>query len=610
MHQELRLHGHIDDTIEYFATVAAHNVERCHFYDRDAEGLRIFSPGNEIRLDSTGLMHWGNGGSFCEYMHGINRPLADLLKKDVCNRLILFGAHYRENGELFFSNETGGRVPFDTIFEDGHAVCNFFFFLTGSVYGALKTQQEDILCLLGKLLKRSQQVAVADDARLVDELYGLLGHKSHFYLIRLINKKHQAYEDLFRTLYYRFRAIPDEEFEHLKTLARRLDIPDHQQRRIRVAVMHSHRDNKQVVDEYRDILVDCHVRGRITPEENARLTRLKTLAMRNKIPAELFEPLDERLRYEKMVDQELDYIAESREILSGLLQQNHNLPGQLTREDIVSLLHHKRRAMNSRDFHFDQIMLETSKACDEKVHATGDISLGDKLTSILNYFEQYETCLTEINNLAFMVGVRITEPMLRDIQRGYRLLERLQPGLFRRLLFDDLLGNRFLGNYGRRKVSVLQLGLKHGDGVSALREMLHKVSREEFLYNLMLRLAKEEIRNRYSPRLSWENVVLIQQAVEDAMRQQRALDGPFPLALFRDVMHNLAKEVFYLEDLLPQVVAEKNYLLREDFLLNSGLDRFYIEELENEYIEHQRLNPEVIRSLRRLGDPPSDGEGP
>ena len=275
MHQELRLHGHIDDSIEYYVTVAAHQAEGCHFYERDDEELRIFSPGNEVRLDRTGLRHWGNGGTFCEYMYGIDQPLPDLLKREVKNRLVMYGASYRDNGELEFSDDTSERIPTIRFSKRGTRSAIAFFFVTGSIYGALKTQQEGLLCLLGKVLKRTPYVAANDDARLVDELFGLLGHKSHFYLIRLLNKKHQAYAELFRNLYFKYRTIPDEEYENLTVLAQRLGISERQQKRIRIAVMYAHRDNRMVVDEYRDILVDCHLRGTISRQENARLDPLE-----------------------------------------------------------------------------------------------------------------------------------------------------------------------------------------------------------------------------------------------------------------------------------------------------------------------------------------------
>lgn len=596
MQQELRLHGHIDDTIEYFVTVAARGAERCHFYERDGEDLRIFSPGNEMRLDHAGLSHWGNGGSFCEYMYGIDQPLADLLKPEVKNRLVLFGACYQEGGELSFSDDTMGRTPYSTIFEEGHAISNCFFFVTGSIYGALKTQQEGLLSLLGRLLKRTPRVSDADDARLVDELFGLLGHKSHFYLLRLINKKHQAYYDLFKNLYFTYRAIPDGEYDNLRVLAQRLGINEYQQGRIRIAVMYAHRDNRMVVDEYRGILTGCHHSGTISRQDNARLTRLKTLATRNKIPAALFSPLDDNLKYEKMLDQEQDYISETREILSSLLSGNQRLDLAINREDMVRLLFAKRQSMQNRDYLFDQILLETSKNCDERVHAGADVALLERITAIIDYFDHYENSASEINNLAFMVGVRIEEQMVYALQRSYKALERLQKDLFTTLLFDDLLINKFLGLYGREKVICLQLALKSASPMLPLLTNLQQITEDETIYNQLLLAVKEHLRNKYSQVGRQQDSVVLRHKVAVTLARQGILRSPFPEEQFREVMVNVEKELFYLQELLPVIIAKGDVELREDFLTNSGLDRFYVEELEHDYLQRHDLEGPVLNS--------------
>ena len=95
MFQEIRLHGHINETIEYFASGAAHDIYRGYFYEPGDEKLRLFSGGSELVLDSDGFQHRGNGGTFCEYMFGVEQPLSDLAKGDVRNRLVLYGATYQ-----------------------------------------------------------------------------------------------------------------------------------------------------------------------------------------------------------------------------------------------------------------------------------------------------------------------------------------------------------------------------------------------------------------------------------------------------------------------------------------------------------------------------------
>jgi len=157
-HQEVRLHGQLNENIEYFVTISSVDAYRSYFYEYSGGSLRIFSPGNEIVLDAEGVSHRGNGGSFCEYMFGVEQPLADLVKQEVRNRLVMFGASSRKDGSLVFSDKTEGHEDYERIFLEGNPVHNYFFFIFGSVSGPLHDQQAEILRLAGKELKRSASV--------------------------------------------------------------------------------------------------------------------------------------------------------------------------------------------------------------------------------------------------------------------------------------------------------------------------------------------------------------------------------------------------------------------------------------------------------------------
>src|SRR5688572_3975477 len=88
-------HGFIDDTIEYFATVAGPNLDRKFFFEQisDSRGriVRYFGGHSEVSLQSDGVYFSGNGGIFSEYMFGGHFPVQDLLNDAVVNRLVLFG---------------------------------------------------------------------------------------------------------------------------------------------------------------------------------------------------------------------------------------------------------------------------------------------------------------------------------------------------------------------------------------------------------------------------------------------------------------------------------------------------------------------------------------
>lgn len=604
MHQEIRLHGHINDTIEYFATAAARDAYRCYFYETRGSDLRFFSPGNDFVLSPEGITHRGNGGSFCEYMFGVDLPLPDLAKGDVRNRLVLYGASFREDGSLSFSSRTEGSQSYEKIFFEGNAVCNYFFFLTGSVAGSLPEQQEGLLRLLGKLLKRSPGVSEEDDAHLVDEILGLLGHKSSLYLIKLIHKNHKIYYNAFNDLYRRSKSIPEEEFVSLQRLAERLGIDKYQQERIRIDVMYKHPDNRRIVDEYKNILIDCNLKGSINQLENARLTRLKTLSVRNKIPSALFYTLDEMLKHDNLVDlRDQDYISETRQILEGLFLHSKQIDAGIDREDMIKLLRAKRRASENRDHTFEQILLETGKACDEKIRDGADLSLLESFSAVITYFDRYDNASASINQLAFMENVRFTEELIRSLLGNRKAFAELSGCLFKELFFTGILENKYLGQFGRKKVLCLEKGLMGiEDGrvtVQGLLQQLKEIDRQERLAGALRSHVKDRIRNFYSRYNSRAEQDALRTEIAEELRAKGLLEGEIPTELFRNIVVNIKKEAIYLHNLLPKIIAESDTALREDFLDNSGLDRFYVEELEREYFDLNDLPMEDLYQIRK-----------
>ena len=55
------------------------------------------------------------------------------------------------------------------------------------------------------------------------------------------------------------------------------------------------------------------------------------------------------------------------------------------------------------------------------------------------------------------------------------------------------------------------------------------------------------------------------------------LQGDVTEALLEEVITKIRLEAFYINQLLPRIIDEQDARLRNDFLANSGLDRFQIE---------------------------------
>ena len=604
-HQEIRLHGHLNDTIEYFAMAAARDAYSRYFFEAAGDTLRFFSPGNEFLLEPEQISHSGNGGVFCEYMFGVDQPLSDLAKTDVRNRLVLYGAFLNEqDNQLVFTRKTDGQSTYEQVFFEGNATVNYFFFMTGSVSGKLQEQQENIARLLGKTLKRSPHVGLGDDSELIDEIYSLLGHKSSLYLVKLLHKKHKAYHDAFKTLYFNYKTIPDHEYRTLQEMADRLGIDKYQQERIRIDVMYKHADNQRIVDEYKNILIECNLKGSINQLENARLTRLKTLSVRNKIPSALFYTLDKMLKHDKLVDlDEQDYLAETRQVLEGIFFTEAQIDASVNAEDMSLLLHAKRQASENRDHTFEHILLETGKACDEKIHEGADMALLEHFSYIVTYFDRYDNTSAVINQLAFMENVQFGEEHIRSLLGNKRAFDELDKSLWNDLFFKMVFDNKYLGQFGRRKVVCLQAGLTAiEDGrltIKALADQLFHIGREERLYVLLLAHVKERIRNFYSKFNTRAEQEALLVEVADELYNKGLYTSDIPLAQFHKVVVNIKKEAVYLHNLLPKIISERDASLREDFLDNSGLDRFYVEELEREYFELNNLNLNDLYLIRK-----------
>ncbi len=611
MRKDIRLHGITEKGIEYYVFLAGAEVcERFSYSFGDAERdeARFFSPGNEFVIGQKNISHRGNGGSFCEYMFGIDQPLPDLAKGEVLNRLTMYGAHYSvESSTLQFTDRTDGSLSYEKIFFDGNAVCNYFFFVNSALFnGPLRKQQKELVRVLGKTIKRSEAAGKEDENLIIEEILTLIQDpKAQLFLFKLINSNHRKYRDLFRQLYYANKKIADEDYVKLTDLAESLGIDSYQPERIRVDVMYKHRDNKSVVDEYKSILVSCHARGTINKMENARLTRLKTLAVRTKIPDALFYPLDEMLKKDKwlVTAEEHDYLAEVRQILEGMFLRERNIDNRITSEDMLKLLHAKQLAEENREHAFEEILLDAGRSCDERIRDGADIALLEEFSSIITYFDRYDSTSSTINKIAFMENVRISEEMLRSFLGSKREFDALREGLFEELFVTGLFTNRYLGKYGKSKIKILIKGLKLIEEnrltISALLDQLLAIDREESLFLLLRDHVRERIRKFYSRYTTRAHQEELKQEVTEELRARKLLTEDIPDALFRETILTIKKEAMYLHTILPAIIDEKNVSLREDFLENSGLDRFFVEELEREYCALNCIDPESLSRIIR-----------
>ncbi len=602
MINDLRLHGSIGP-VEYFAFVGGASVYNSYFYDEGPTEIRFFSRGNEFTITEEGIHYKGNGGSFCEYMFGVEKPFKDLMKRTVANRLIMFGAFLDENEKIVFTNDTEGKEAFYRLFLQGHAVKNYSFFISSDYSGDYKQRQKQILGEVGKFLKRTNLIAENHDTELLNSfISGLKERDSLVFIFKLIHRGNQEFYKAFTNYYFRERLLSEDEELYIEDLASKCDIDRYQQERMKIDIMYRHPDNKHVVDEYRDILLSGSMKDALQQTEFARLRRLRTLGIRNNIPSVLFDTLDDLLLKGRKIQEieEPEYLRETRAILQNLFFKDPSLKRHIINEDIVRLIKAKQTADSKGDKGFEQILLDTVRACDEIVRETNDFDLFEEFTSIVTYFDRYDNVSTLLSQIAFMEKVEFTEDSLRSLMGNKKEFDALDAKLFDEIFIKVLLNNKYITNYGRKKISAIAKGIKKvSAGDATLRDVvaeINTISVEGRLYSLVHSALKERMRS-FFPGLDTKKGR--DKIREDIVREiaEKGVQRDVPKKLFDKVFLDLRKESFYLNHLLPLVIQQKDITLREDFLNNSGLDRFYIETLEKEYFGKRELDPTLLDSL-------------
>lgn len=606
MIKEIRLQGMANDGLYYCATITGADISSRYFYESLPEGDRFFSGGNEFFIMPHGVRYMGTGGNICEYMFGVDLPLKDLLRKDVSNRLVMFGAFYDNSDNIIFTNNTAGEETFDRVFLSGHAVTNYYFFVHTSQKGEIKDIQKEILKNIGKQLKRTEAVGASDDSRLCRDIYDNLGDpRAIVFLFRLVNRHTEAYFNAFRRHYSESKNLRPEDSSVLEDLARTYSIPPYQQERIKIDAMYKLPENKKVVDEYKDILIAVSERKEVSQSELAKLSRLRTLSLRLNIPHTLFDTLDEILLKDMHVVEldEPDYISDTRAICEGFFLRTDKLRGNIAPEDLIKLLKAKQKSTELRDFAFESLLLDTVRACDEHARDTNDMAVLEAMSYVLTYFDRYDSAASMINNLAFMENSTLTEDNIRSLSGSREVFDSLKPNLFRELFYYPLRDNRYLTRYGRKKIKTLFSGLDHiKAGDSTYREVaseLSKINEVEKFYAAIHRYVKERFKSIYIELNSKEDQEIFIQDLTREVQARGLVNGPIPHTVFEEIILDIRKEAFYLNNLLPHIIVSRDGRVREDFLANSGLDRFYVEELEREYFNMNRINPDILEEIRK-----------
>ena len=609
MIKDLRIHGDIGSGKEFFATLGGEGLEGRFFHEiREREGTpyhRFFLGGSELILGPETLSHTGNGGSFCPYMFGVDEPIEDLVKPDVINRLVVFGARHQVESRIAFSENTAASEDYRQIFLRGHAVFNYFFFLQYRAGKPLVRQQEEILRILGRSLKRFPLNLDEDDSLIVEELRDQWSElASTFFLLKLVNGPHLKFYRKMGEMFSQSTSLGESEIAQLEELAATLTIDPYSQERMKIDLMYRFPGNRQVVEEYRAVLVDIRDHDEILFDHRARISRLRTVALRKGIPVNLLDTLDEKLIGDRKItaEDESSYLVEVRGVLETVLLSSRTVGVHLEDEDLIKLLKSKLTALENRDTVFDRILIEVGKECDDLSHETGDTGSLEEFGEIVTFFDRFDNVYHTVNRVAFHEEEKIQDDKLRSLLSNKKVFDGIQDNLFHELFFTPVLKNLYLPRYGRNKVEVLYDGLgsiETGDlSLQDLMISLENLVREEREYRIV-KTAMDRWLKKFgrSLRGAEEEAVFLSDVRK--MLVPRGLVRPdVPETFFRKTLEDLKMERVYFGSVLPKAIKSRDSGIRREFVDSSGIDLMRIEELEKEFQQQYRIGDETLEVIR------------
>jgi uncharacterized protein (TIGR04442 family) len=202
-----------------------------------------------------------------------------------------------------------------------------------------------------------------------------------------------------------------------------------------------------------------------------------------------------------------------------------------------------------------------------------------------------------------MENSTLSEDNIRSLSGNKEVFDKIDPELFRELFFDSIVCNRYLTRYGRKKVDILSRGLteiKAGNTTyRAVATQLSKINEVDKLYTSIHRYIKDRFKSIYAELNSKDDQEIFIQDLNREIQSRGIVKIPVPHSVFEEIILDIRKESFYLNNLLPHIIVSRDNQVREDFLLNSGLDRFYVEELERDYFDMNKIEQNILEEIRK-----------
>ena len=199
-----------------------------------------------------------------------------------------------------------------------------------------------------------------------------------------------------------------------------------------------------------------------------------------------------------------------------------------------------------------------------------------------------------------MDDVELSLEQVRSLIGNMQVFEGLQRGLFQALFINPIVTNDYALSYGKKKLYALTLGLisiqNNEASLADVTQSISAINRSERAYVAVYELARRRMSNFYLELNTPEGRETFRREIKAEMAD---LQHEITESLLDEVITKIRLEAFYINQLLPRIIEQQDARLRNDFLSNSGLDRFQIEELESEYFEMRAFPAQLLDAIQK-----------
>jgi uncharacterized protein (TIGR04442 family) len=202
-----------------------------------------------------------------------------------------------------------------------------------------------------------------------------------------------------------------------------------------------------------------------------------------------------------------------------------------------------------------------------------------------------------------MEDVDITEERLRSILQNKKIFDDIDSKIFKELFIEAILKDRYLTSFGKKKIYVMFKGLKDVEErlipLNTVVTQLTEANKEAILYRTVHYYFRKRMKNLYLELRKNDNFEDTRKELSKELLEDSIISKEIPPELFNKVLQDLKEEMVYLYEILPMIINNKDVDLREKFLRESNLDRYYIEELEREFIELKSIDPSILNLMQK-----------